>query len=369
MASAPVKYLDLQSQFQDPCLWDVVRSELESTQFILGPKVETFEENFADYCQCEYAIGVNSGTDALFIALKAVGVGVGDEVITVPNSFIATAGAIVATGARPLFVDVAMDYNMDVSLIEAAITPRTKAILPVHLTGNPSDMPAIMAIAKKHGLSVIEDAAQSVGASINDQRVGAFGDMGCFSLHPLKNLNGCGDGGMITTNSKSLCEEVKLLRNHGLKNRDEIACFGFNSRLDSIQAAVANYTLSKLESIISKRIKLATLYDSLLKGASEYITIPSRLPHVRQVYHTYVIRVKNRSGLIAYLTNHQIETKIHYPIPIHLQGPALQFGHVRGDFPECEVQAKEIISLPIHQQLSEEDVSYIATTIRGFYGL
>jgi dTDP-4-amino-4,6-dideoxygalactose transaminase len=364
-----VKYLDLPKQFKDEVLWASLKGQFETCQFIMGPEVEKFESNFARLCHTVYALGVNSGTDALFLALKALDIGLGDEVITVPNSFVATVGAIIAAGAIPVFVDVRPDYNINVELIEPAITDRTKAILPVHLTGNPADMIKIMEIAKRHNLYAIEDAAQAVTASINGQPVGSFGDIGCFSFHPLKNLNVCGDGGVLTTSSKGIYEKVRMLRNHGLKNRDEIEFFGYNSRLDTIQALVANHVLENLQSITDKRIKNAKLYDDELKEIYDFVTLPPRKENVKQVFHTYVIQVSNRTGLIRYLDEHGVETKIHYPIPLHLQKPCQKLGYKKGDFPVCENQAERILSLPIHQHLTEEQIYYVADLIKKFYRL
>ena len=363
-----VSYLELPRQFKDEALWQEIEKVFESCQFILGPEVEGFETAFAKLCGTRFALGLSSGTDAIFLALKALGFGRGDEVITVPNSFVATTGAIVAVGARPVFVDVGRDYNIDVTLIEAAITPKTKAIVPVHLTGNPADMFEIITIAKKHNLYVVEDAAQSVMATINGRQVGSFGEAGCFSLHPLKNLNVCGDGGALTTNSEDLYKKVKMLRNHGLKNRDEIEVFGYNSRLDSIQAVVANYGMKRLKEITQKRTANAALYDRQLQGLGDDVTLPPRKPDRVQVYHTYVIQVRDREKLIAFLAENGVEVKIHYPLPIHYQKPCQALGYKRGDFPVCEKQAEEILSLPIHQYLSEEQIYYVAGLIKKFYG-
>lgn len=362
-----VKYLDLPRQFKDEGLWEAIRKQLERSQFILGDEVGRFESNFAELCQTSFAVGVNSGADALFLALKALGIGPGDEVITAPNSFIATAGAIVATGAKPVFVDVGADYNIDVHLIEPAITSKTKAILPVHLTGNPADMPRILEIARQYHLYVVEDAAQAVAASIQGQVVGSFGDAGCFSLHPLKNLNVCGDGGVLTTNSQDIYEKVKLLRNHGLKNRNEIEFFGYNSRLDTLQATIANRVLQNLVAVTQIRRSHAQLYGSVLGELNEFVILPPRRKDVQQVFHTYVIQVKRRAELMQYLQEHGVETKIHYPLPIHLQKPCRAMGYKRGDFPVCEQQADSIVSLPVHQYLTEEQILYVAEMIRKFY--
>lgn len=363
-----VKYIDLLEQFKDEEIWTVLKKQFETCQFVLGPEVEKFEYNFARLCQTPFAVGVNSGTDAIFLALKALGIGAEDEVITVPNSFIATAGAIIATGATPVFVDVGPDYNINVELIKPAITDRTRAILPVHLTGNPADMPKIMDIAHENNLYVVEDASQAIMASIKGQPVGSFGDAGCFSLHPLKNLNVCGDGGVLTTMYKGIYETVKMLRNHGLKNRDEIEFFGYNSRLDTIQAMVANHVMSNLKSITQKRIKNATIYYNELKGLDDFVILPPRQEGVEQVFHTFVIQVKSRSELIRHLNEHGVEIKIHYPIPIHLQKPCQKLGYKKGDFPVCENQAESILSLPIHQYLAEEQICYVSDLIKEFYG-
>ena len=365
--SMRVKYLELPEEFKDESLWTSLKEQFDTCQFIMGPEVKKFESAFAELCQTPYALGLNSGTDAIFFALKALYVGSGDEVITAPNSFVATAGAIVAAGAKPVFVDVGDDYNIDVDLIEGAINKKTKAILPVHLTGNPADMFEIMRIAKKHNLFVIEDAAQAVMASINNRRVGSFGDVGCFSLHPLKNLNVCGDGGILTTKSPGLFEKIKLLRNHGLKNRDEIEFFGYNSRLDTLQAVVANHVMKNLPSITEKRIKNAAVYDSELKRLSDFVTLPPRKKNVTQVFHTYVIQVKKREALTKHLNENGVETKIHYPIPIHLQKPCRGLGYKKDDFPVCEKQSEEILSLPIHQYLTLDQIYYVIDLMERFY--
>jgi dTDP-4-amino-4,6-dideoxygalactose transaminase len=362
-----VRYLGLPRQFKDEVLWTALRKQFELSQFILGEEVERFESRFAELCQTSFALGLNSGTDALFLALKALDIGSGDEVITVPNSFVATAGVIVAAGAKPVFVDVGADYNIDVNLIEPAITPKTKAILPVHLTGNPADMPRIMELARQYHLYVIEDAAQAIKASIQGQPVGSFGDVGCFSLHPLKNLNVCGDGGVLTTNSPEIYEKVKLLRNHGLKNRNEIEFFGYNSRLDTIHATVALHVMKSLDEVTTIRKTHSQLYDSALKDLQDVVILPPRRKDVQQVFHTYVVQVKQRAELMKYLQGHGVETKIHYPIPIHLQKPCQAMGYKQGDFPVCERQAESIVSLPIHQHLTEEQILYVVEMIRKFY--
>jgi aminotransferase EvaB len=362
-----VPYLDLVRQFSDPDLRSDIVQVLDHCQFILGPVVEAFERRFAELCGTRFALGVNSGTDAIFLALKALGIKHGDEVITVANSFIATAGAIVASGARPVFIDVGPEYTMDATAIEPALSSRTRAIVPVHLTGRPAAMDAIMEIAQKLGIFVIEDAAQAVGAAIGGKSVGALGHVGCFSLHPLKNLNVAGDGGMVTTDSEAIYLKVKQLRNHGLKKRDEIESFGYNSRLDTIQAAVGIYNLQRLEEVSRRRIENAERYDKNLADLDPLLIIPPRQVGVREVFHTYVVMVEDRTNLVAALDRAGIQTKIHYPVPIHLQAPCREMGWKRGDLPVTERQTERILSLPVHQFLSIDQIDHVCNTIRTFY--
>jgi len=364
-----VEYSYLIRQFSnaEPIL-DAVRRLLQTGDFTLGHPLSEFETRFAKLCQTKYVIGVNSGTDALFLTMKVLGIGPGDEVITAPNSFIATAGAIAIAGARPVFVDVSDDYNIDVELIEKAITPRTKAIIPVHLTGNPADMPKIVELATRHNLHVIEDCAQAVNAHIDGKPVGSFGVAGCYSMHPLKNLNVWGDGGIIATDSKELYDKLILMRNHGLRNRDECDFFSYNSRLDTLQAVVALQVVDELDSITKTRIANARTYDAGLAKISEYVTTPPRRKNVQQVYHQYAVRAEERDKLIDYLAKNGVEAKIHYPIPIHLQRASKYLGYKEGDFPVCEAQAKSIVSLPIHQYLTKEQLDYVVNTAVQFYG-
>ena len=362
-----VKFLDLQKQFYDEAFFNVLSEQFKTCQFVMGPEVDRFELNFAELCQTPYAVALNSGTDAIFLALKTLSIGDGDEVITVPNSFIATAGAIIATGAKPVFVDVGDDYNINVELIERAITKDTRALIPVHLTGNPANMPEIMDIADRRKLYVLEDAAQAVGASINGRAVGSFGNVGCFSLHPLKNLNVCGDGGVLTTTSHEVYNNIRLLRNHGLKNRDEAEFFGYNSRLDTLQAVIANYVMNHIGEVTRKRQKNASIYDQELSELEDFVVLPPKRDRVVQVYHTYVVQVKQRTDLNRFLHENGVETKIHYPIPIHLQKPCRKMGYKRDDFPVCEKQAESIVSLPVHQHLSEEQIYYTINLIKKYY--
>jgi dTDP-4-amino-4,6-dideoxygalactose transaminase len=363
-----VRYSYLEEQFADvePYL-DDIRELVSTADFTLGRPVAEFEKRFAQLCGLPHAIGVGSGTDALILSMKILGVGPGDEVITAPNTFVATVGAIANTGARPVFVDNNDEYNIDVNQIEAAITPRTKAILPVHLTGNPADMPTVMEIAQRHDLIVVEDAAQAIMASIDGKHVGSWGMTACFSLHPLKNLNVWGDGGVIVTRSAELNEKLRLFRNHGLQNRDEVVMFGHNSRLDSLQAVVANRLIDKVHDITEKRIANARRFDAGLADLGEYIVIPPRRANVKEVFHWYVIRAVERDSLLAYLEEHGIEAKVHYPIPLHLQEAARYLGYKPGDFPVCENHCRTIISLPGHQHLTTGQVDYVIEHVRKFY--
>ena len=362
-----VKYMDLPRQFEDGTIVARVVDEFKRCQFVLGPQLAEFEKRFARVCGVAHALGLNSGTDALFLALKALGVGPGDEVITVPNSFVATAGAIVMVGATPVFVDVNAEYLMDPARLADAITPRTRAVIPVHLTGNPADLDAIGAIAARHRLPVIEDAAQAVGAAVGGRVVGSLGIAGAFSLFPLKNLGVAGDGGMLTTGSREIAERVTLLRHHGLRNRDEVAVWGYNSRLDTIQAIVGDAVLDGLESVTAARIRNAGFYDRALAPLAPQITVPPRRAGVRQVFHTYVVQAERRDALREFLDSRGVETKIHYPIPIHLQKAAAGLGYKRGAFPVCEAQSERIVSLPVHEYLTEAEQQYVVDRLREFY--
>jgi aminotransferase EvaB len=362
-----VKYMDLPRQFEDGTIVARVVEEFRRCQFVLGPQLVEFERRFARVCGAAHAVGLNSGTDALFLALRALGVGPGDEVITAPNSFVATAGAIVMSGATPVFVDVDREYLMDPARLRDAITPRTRAVIPVHLNGNPADMRAIGAIAARHRLHVIEDCAQAVGATVDGRIVGSIGAAGAFSLFPLKNLGVAGDGGMLTTNSDEIADRVRLLRHHGLRNRDECETWGYNSRLDTIQAIVGDAVLDTLERLTAARIRNAAFYDAALAGLAPDVVVPPRRPGVRQVFHLYVVQAERRDALREFLASRGVETKIHYPIPIHLQKAAEGLGYKRGAFPVCEAQSERIVSLPVHEYLTEAEQQYVVDRIREFY--
>ncbi len=347
-------------------LHQALESVLSHGHFILGDEVEEFERRFAALCQTPFAIGVNSGTDALILSLRALGVGSGDEVITAPNSFVASAGCIALVGAKPVFVDVREDYNLDPALLEKAITPRTKAILPVHLTGRPADMDAIMDIARRHHLRVVEDAAQAVAAEYKGRRVGSFGDTGCFSLHPLKTLNACGDGGVVVTHNRELCEKIQLMRNLGLRTRENAVLWSSNSRLDTLQASLLLVKLKYVDEWTEKRRANARFYQETLKGVPN-VQAPVDAPHERAVYHTFVIQSDRRDALKQYLADQGIGTAVHYAIPIHLQEAAADLGYRTGDFPMAERQAARILSLPIYPELCREELERVAENIKRFY--
>ncbi len=355
------QFADIDSYLAD------VRGLVLSGDFTLGKAVTEFEQRFADLCQMPYAIGVGSGTDALILSLKILGIGPGDEVITVANTFIATVGAIAMTGARPIFVDNDAGYTINPELIGSAITSRTKAILPVHYTGNVANMPAIMEIARKYGLVVIEDACQALSGAFDSKPVGSWGETACFSLHPLKNLNVWGDAGVIVTRSKELDRKLRLFRNHGLSNRDEVEMFGHNSRLDSLQAVIGNRLIAETQFITSQRIANAKRLDGALADLPEFIQIPPRQENIKHVYHLYILRVKRRDELLTYLKKNEIDARVHYPIPVHLQKGAVHLGYKKGDFPAAENDSQVSITLPAHQHLTDVEFEYMTDKIHAFY--
>jgi len=347
-------------------LLTAIGSVIDHGRFIMSEEVAEFERKFGALCGVRYAVGVNSGTDALILALKVLGVGPGDEVITVPNSFIASTSCITLVGARPVFVDVREDYNIDPSLVEQAITSRTRAILPVHLTGRPADMDPIMDLARAHGLYVIEDCSQAVCAEYKGRRVGSFGHVGCFSLHPLKTLNACGDSGALTTNDDGVNEQLKMLRNFGLRTRDECVVWGHNSRLDALQAAVLLVKLQYVQEWTEKRRANARFYQERLSNLPQ-LNVPAGKAYERAVYHTFVAQADWRDELRASLSERGVGTAIHYPIPIHLQKAAAGLGYGSGSFPVAERQAKRILSLPIYPELSSRQLEYVLECLESFY--
>lgn len=364
----PVPFVDLVSQHMNikSELLTAIGDVIDSGQFVLGEQVLEFERQFAELCSVRYAVGVNSGTDALILALKAVGIGPGDEVITAPNSFIASTSCIRLLGARPVFVDVGDDYNIDPAKIEAAITQRTKAVIPVHLTGRPCDMDSICEIAAGRGVHVIEDCAQAVAAEYRGRRVGSFGTFGCFSLHPLKTLNACGDGGIITTNDSCLIEELRVLRNLGLRTRNDCVAWSHNSRLDTLQAAVLLVKLRYLEQWTEERRQNARYYRSKLADLPQ-IRVPQESEYERAVYHTFVVQAEQRDELGAFLSSRGIGSAIHYPIPIHLCTAGRELGYSEGSFPIAERQAGLSLSLPVHSGLSPEQLEHVCRSVRAFY--
>lgn len=342
-----------------------IQSVLDDGWFILGKNVSAFENEFAAYCGTDFAVGVGNGTDALQLALMACGVGPGDEVVTTPLSATFTALAISATGAIPAFVDIDPDtYNMDPRELEQAISPRTKAVMPVHLYGQPADMDPILAAARKYNLFVIEDAAQAHGAVYKGHRVGTLGDVGCFSFYPSKNLGAFGDGGMVVTDNPEVAEKLRMLRNGGQKTRYDHQLLGRNSRLDELQAAILRVKLTYLEKWNERRRHIAALYTALL-GDSD-VEPPIEMPYARHIYHLYVIRCQDRDALQEHLAERGVGTAVHYPIPIHLQRAYRWLNLGRGSFPIAERCADQVLSLPIYPELTDAKVRQIAAHIRDW---
>jgi dTDP-4-amino-4,6-dideoxygalactose transaminase len=346
---------------------DLFRKFVPSGDFTLGKPVREFEQRFAAMIGTRHAIGVNSGTDALKLSLRAVGVGPGDEVITTANTFIATVGAIAENYARPVFVDCTDNFCMDVGQIEAAITPRTKALLPVHLAGQMTDMPALLQVARRHSLPVIEDSCQCILGEIDGKRAGTFGRSGGFSLHPLKNLNVWADGGMIVTDDDDFATLLRQLRNHGLKDRDTVVRMGSNSRLDSLQAVVGNWLIDQVDFITNTRIRNAACLDDRL-GRIPQIKLPQRFNNRKLVFHLYIVFAERRDELLAYCKQKGIEAKVHYPVPLYCQQGLSPYGYKRGDFPVTDRHADTMISFPAHEHLADEQLAYIVQTVGDFYG-
>ncbi|MCL5072874.1 MAG: DegT/DnrJ/EryC1/StrS family aminotransferase [Actinobacteria bacterium] len=344
----------------------IISGVFKKGSFILGENLRHFEENFTRYLEVNHAIGVANGTDALFLALKAFGIGNGDEVITVSNTAVPTISAIDAAGAKPVFVDIEEStFNIDPLKIEPAITSKTKAIIPVHLYGNPCNMEKIVGIALRYNLKIIEDCAQAHGAEYKGKKVGTFGDYGAFSFYPSKNLGANGDGGMVVTGSDELAEKIRLLRNYGFADRYNSMLRGYNSRLDEIQAALLDFKLTRLNEWNERRYQIADRYISELGELP--ILIPSVLPEHKHVFHLFVIRVKERQKFLEFMSDNGISIIIHYPVPIHLQ-PAYEFlNYKRGDFPVTEKVSEEIISLPVYPELEEKEISYIIAKIINYF--
>lgn len=366
MESLKVPYVDFQAQFlaEKDSLIETVRKVFERGNFILGEDVSLFEEEFAKLCRAKHAIAVANGTDALILAMKVLGIGAGDEVITSSNSWVSSASAIALVGATPVFADVQKDQNLSPEAVEKAITKKTKAILPVHLTGRCANLTRFREIADRNKLFLIEDAAQAILSEVDGKRAGQIGDINCFSLHPLKNLNAAGDAGIITTQNDKYANTLRMLRNHGLKNRDEIEFWGYNSRLDTLQAAILRTRIPTLKSTIQKRREIAQKYISKLR---EIVDCPLEEKNEFHTYHVFAIQCDRRDELKSFLFDRGIGTKIHYPIPIHLQNAAKYLEYSKGSLPETERQADRILSLPVNQYLTDKQVDWVCTSIRDFY--
>jgi dTDP-4-amino-4,6-dideoxygalactose transaminase len=361
-----VRYSYLSQQFEDcPELWDKLKKFVSTGDFTLGKPLIEFENNFASLIETKYAVGVNSGTDAIKIALRALGVGKDDEVITAANTFVATVGAIAEIGAVPVFIDVDSTFCMNVDLIEQAITPKTKAIVPVHFTGYMTKMDKVVEIAKKHKLFVVEDACQSILAEWQGKKAGTWGDAAAFSLHPLKNLNVWSDGGVIVTQSLELEQKMKLMRNHGLIDRDHVELLGYNSRLDTFQAVVANWLLPQAVEIAEKRIFNAKKFDSGFHKIPQ-IKVPERTSQMKIVYHLYVIFAEKRDELLKFCLSQGIEAKIHYPVPIYRQNALRKYLN-SNIFPVTDYQAENSISFPCDQHLNRDQINEIIDTVKNFY--
>lgn len=361
-----IPLVDLASEYRllKPEIDTAIEAVLRDGKYVLGPAVESFERDFAEYCGTAHAVGTNSGTSALHVALLAAGVRPGDEVITVPFTFVATVAAIEYAGAKPVFVDIdAGYYTMDPSAVERAVTARTRAIVPVHLFGQPADMPAVIDIARRHGLVVIEDACQAHGAEYNGRRAGSLGDIGCFSFYPTKNLGAFGEGGAAVTSNVTYADTMRLLRSWGERRRYEHSMRGFNYRMDGIQGAILGVKLKYLDRWIDARRSHARSYGQLLTDTS--VVIPRERPGVRHVYQTYSVRVSQRESWRARLSDNQIQTAVHYPIPIHLQPAYRDLGHNVGDFPVSEAVAGQILSLPIFPAMTSDQIEAVAGTLRA----
>jgi dTDP-4-amino-4,6-dideoxygalactose transaminase len=368
VATVKVPYIDLAAQHRPlkAELLQAVGDVIDRGQFILGEEVALFEERLAAACGARHAVGLNSGSDALILSLRALGIGPGDEVITAANSFVASASCAALVGATPVLVDVGEDYNMDPAALARAVTPRTKAVIPVHLTGRPADMDAILKISREHGLAVVEDCAQAVAAEYKGRRVGSFGALGCFSLHPLKTLNACGDGGAVVTDDPVLRDKILLMRNLGLKSRENCTVWSSNSRLDTIQAAMLLVKLRHLDDWTQSRRRNASFYQKALVGIPG-LGVPLDRPHEKAVYHTFIVQAERRDELKSFLAARGIDTAIHYPRPIHLQDAAAPLDKPLGSFPVAESQAKRILSLPVYPELAREQLEWVAASIRDFY--
>ena len=364
-----IPFLDLRAQYHSikPEIDEAVLNVLESTQYVLGEQVAGFEKEFAAYCGASHGIAVNSGTSALHLAFLAAGIGPGDEVITVPFTFVATAAAIRYTGARPVFVDIdPKSYTMDAGRLERAITPKTRAIVPVHLYGQPADMSPIVEIARRRNVPVIEDAAQAHGAEYRGRRVGGIGDMGCFSFYPGKNLGAYGEGGMVVTNNPDFARRIRMQRDWGAEKKYEHVMEGFNYRMEGFQGAILRVKLRHLDRWTDQRRAHAARYDEELSRIG--IEVPLEVCYARHVYHVYAIETLHREQLQKHLAALQIQTGIHYPYPVHLTPAHADLGYKHGDFPVAEQAASRVLSLPIYPEMDTEAPAKVAASIRRFPG-
>ena len=362
-----IPYVNLAEQWkrERKILLGIIDQTLKNDSWVGGKNINIFEKKISKLCNTKYAASLNSGTDALTFALHLLGIKRGDEVITTPNSFIASVSVIVHLGATPIFVDVLPDQTMNPGLLENAISKKTKAIMPVHLTGRISEMNEINRIAKKYNIPVIEDAAQSIGSKYYNKPAGSLGTIGCFSAHPLKNLNAIGDAGYLTTNNKKIYEKVVELRNHGMTNRNKIKTFGYVSRMDNVQAAILNYRLKNLRNVIERRRKNYNIYKEYLN--LDKVFIPDEKKYQYNTFHTFVVQVNKRDELKKYLNDNGVSSAIHYPVPIHLQPAAKYLGHKEGSFINTENQAKRILTLPINQFLKKDEIKYVSDKINNFF--
>ena len=362
-----VRFSPLKQQFSEvDSIFEELRELVKNGDYTLGKPVEEFELLFAEAVGAKYAIGVGSGTDSLKIPLKALGVGPGDEVLTAANTFYASVGAIAEVGATPSFIDCDDTFCLDVQQLEEKITKKTKAIMPIHLTGDVADMPKIMEIADCHQIPVIEDGCQSLLGERDGKQVSSWGVATGFSMHPLKIINVWGDAGIIVTNDDEMNRQARLLRNHGLKNRDEMQIFGYNSRLDSVQAIVGKWMVRQVESIVSVRAQKAKIYDDGFSNIPE-IQLPPRQPNTKNVFLLYMVFAQNRDGLLDYCLKKGIEAKIHYPIPLYQQPALAHLEYKKGDFPVTDRHANECISFPVDQHISDVEQDYVIETVRSFY--
>lgn len=362
-----INFVDLKRQYRGikKETDQAIQKVIDNSAFILGEELRQFEKEFARFCECKYCVGTDNGSSALELGMRALGIGPKDEVITPANSFIASSSSISFTGAQPVLVDCdPKTYNIDPQKIEPAITKRTKAIMPVHLYGQPADMDSILKIAKKHKLLVVEDACQAHGARYKKRRVGSMGNVAAFSFYPGKNLGAYGDAGALVTNSKKIADRVRMMRDYGQKKKYHHVFIAWNRRLDNLQAAILLVKLKHLNQWNRLRRKHAYYYNELLKGTD--VVTPAELDGVEPVYHLYVIRIKKRDKLQQFLTSKQIYTGIHYPIPIHLQMAYKDLGYRKGDFPVTEECASEVLSLPMFPELKESEIEYIVNSIKAF---